>query len=197
VFGAAVLSSRTYVSLYRLGDPSYGLPSTAEELAGLAATIGPLAFRRRAPLAALAASTAGFLGSRLWFDALEQTITVIAVAIAIYSAAAHGRPRWRNAVCAVCVVSVMARLWHEVGSQLAPDVPDRQLVLALQVLTFLVLFGAVWALGAAIGSGRRRPSSCSIARSSSSASARRTPVARCSRSGCGSRASCTTSSPTT
>src|SRR4051794_40861074 len=156
LLGAAILSSRTVISLYRLGDPSYDLPSRLEEVVGLAAAIGPLAFRRRAPLVALVGCTAGFLGARVWLGALEQTITVIAVAIAIYSAAAHGRPRWRNVVCSVCVVAMMARLWYETGDQLAPDVPERQLVLAITMLTVLVLFGAVWALGAAIGSGRRR-----------------------------------------
>ena len=125
-------------------------------MAGLVAAIGPLAFRRRAPLVALVACTAGFLGARLLLDSLEQTITVIAVAIAIYSAAAYGRPRRRNVVCALCVVAMMARLWYETGNLLAPDVPDRELVLAIQMLTILMLFGAVWALGAAIGSGRRR-----------------------------------------
>jgi signal transduction histidine kinase len=87
---------------------------------------------------------------------LEQTISIIAVAIAIYTAAAQGRPKWRNVVCAVCVLTMMARLWYETGDQLAPDVPERQLVLAIQMLTTLLVFGAMWALGAAIGSGRRR-----------------------------------------
>jgi signal transduction histidine kinase len=154
--GAAVLSSRSWFNLYRLGDPSYDLPSRFEEVAGLVAPIAPLALRRRAPLAALVGCTAGFLCSRLLLGSLEQSITVIAVAIAVYSAAAHGRPGRRNVVCAVCVVVVMARLWYETGNQLAPDVPDRQLVLAIQMLTIGALFGAVWALGAAMGSGRRR-----------------------------------------
>jgi signal transduction histidine kinase len=156
LIGAAVLSSRSWISLYRLGDPSYDLPSRSEELAGLVATIGPLALRRRAPLVALVACTAGFLGARLLLDSLEQTISIIAVAIAIYSAAAHGRPKWRNVVCAICLLTMMARLWYETGDQLAPDVPERQLVLAIQMLTTLLIFGAMWALGAAIGSGRRR-----------------------------------------
>src|SRR4051794_41978009 len=34
LIGAAVLSSRTWISLYRLGDPSYDLPTRFEELAG-------------------------------------------------------------------------------------------------------------------------------------------------------------------
>jgi signal transduction histidine kinase len=156
VLGVAVGSSRTFINLYRLGDPSYDLPSTFEELAGLAVTIGPLAFRRRAPLAALAACTAGFFVGRLLLDSLEQTISVIAVAIAVYSAATHGRPRWRELVCSVCAVAVLARLWHEASSQLPSDVPDRQLLIGITMLTSVALFGAVWALGAAIGSGRRR-----------------------------------------
>src|SRR4051794_41566205 len=156
LIGAAVLSSRSWISLYRLGDPSYDLPTRFEELAGLVATIGPLALRRRAPLFALVACTAGFLGARLLLDSLEQAISILAVAIAIYSAAAYGSPRRRNVVCAVCLVAMMPRLWYETGNQVAPDVPDRQLVLAIQMLTSLLIFGAMWALGAAIGSGRGR-----------------------------------------
>jgi signal transduction histidine kinase len=156
VLAAAVASSRTYLTLSRLGDPAYDPPSRFAELAGLTATIGPLAFRRRAPLAALAACTAGLLGARVLLGSVEQTITVIAFAIALYSAAAYGRARWRNVACSVCVLAIMPRLWNETGRGVPPQVPDRALVMALQMLSFVVLFGAVWALGTAIGAGRRR-----------------------------------------
>ena len=52
-------------------------------------------------------------------------------------------------------------------------------------------------LGAAVRSLRERERELATRRPSCSASGRRTPGRRCSRSGCASRASCTTSSPTT
>ena len=41
------LGGMAWIGLYRLGDPSYDLPSGFEELAGLVVSIGPLALRRR------------------------------------------------------------------------------------------------------------------------------------------------------
>jgi signal transduction histidine kinase len=156
VLGAAMLSSRTWTTLYRLGDPSQRLPSTVEELLGLAAVIAPLALRRRAPLAALLASTAGFFASRYLLHSVEPTITSIALAIALFSAAAHGRPRWRNVVCSVSLLAIMVELWAEGGDKLPSETPDRLLVLGVELLVSLALFVAMWALGSAIGSSRRR-----------------------------------------
>ena len=156
VLAAAILSSRTWTSLYGLGDPLFRLPTTAEELGGLAAVIAPLALRRRAPLTALLACTAGLLVARYLLHSVEPTITSIALAIALYSAAAYGRPRWRNVACAVSVVAVMFQMWGDVAETLPPEVPDRLLVLTMELLVSLVLFCAMWALGSAIGAGRRR-----------------------------------------
>jgi signal transduction histidine kinase len=156
VLGGAVVSSRTWMTLYRLGDPAYRLPSTVEELLGLVVVIAPLALRRRAPLSALLACTAGFFASRYLLHSVEPTITSIALAIALFSAAAHDRPRWRNVVCSVCLLAIMIELAVEASDKVPPETPDRVLVLGVDLLVSLALFAAMWALGSVIGAGRRR-----------------------------------------
>jgi signal transduction histidine kinase len=157
LFGAALSSSHVTIEYVQAGDRSYRAPDAAGVAVGLAAMVVPLAVRRRFPLSALLACIAGFLLSRNALGSVESTMTTIVLSFAVYSAAAHGRARWRNWVCAVCLVAVMAELWLEVNDDyFAPDVPN---LLLLQVLVLLVSFAllcAMWALGAALGSGRRR-----------------------------------------
>jgi signal transduction histidine kinase len=157
LFGAALVSLRTTLNLYELGgDPTYHPPSTFEKLCGLAATICPLVLRRRAPLLVLPACTAGFLLARVAFEVPESSMTAIALSLAVYSTAAYGRALWRHVVCSVTLVVIMGELWREVDAQLPPDVPDAGLVLAIELLVNVALFGAMWALGSTIGAGRRR-----------------------------------------
>jgi signal transduction histidine kinase len=154
--GLAVVSSRVAIKTGEWADPSYRSPSALAELGGLVATIAPLALRRRAPLAAALACTAGFVGSRILFDAVEPSVTGLVVAIAIFSAAAHGRAPWRNWVCAVCAVAVIGELLRELGVQQGPGQPNRLLFVAFVMLFYIALVCAMWALGSAIGAGRRR-----------------------------------------
>ena len=153
----ALVSSRAAVDFAELVDPAgLALPTPAEELAGLLATIGPLALRRRAPLGALLACAAGFVLSRTVLHAVEPSVVGIVISIAVYSAAAYGRAPWRHAACAVAAVAVIAELWREI----ALAVPDDEARVLLNELFFLLfyatLIAAMWALGSAIGAGRRR-----------------------------------------
>jgi len=99
LLGAALVSSHVNIEDFEAFDPTYRSPSTAGVSVGLAVTIAPLAFRRRSPLATLLACTAGFLVARVALDSIEGSITAIALSVAVFSAAAHGRERWRNRVC--------------------------------------------------------------------------------------------------
>jgi signal transduction histidine kinase len=154
--GAAIVSSRVTIKLYDFGDPAYRPPSSAAELGGLVMTIAPLAVRRRAPLAAALACSAGFVCSRLLLDAVEPTVTAIAISVAVFSAAAYGSARWRHWVCAVCGLAVLGELGRELAKVSPPGQPDRLIYEAFVLLFYLALFAATWALGSAIGSGRRR-----------------------------------------
>jgi signal transduction histidine kinase len=154
--GAAVVSSDVALEVARWANPSYQTPSKPEELAGLVVTVAPLALRRRAPLAAALACTAGYVGSRVLFDAQEPVITPLVISIAVFSAAAYGRPRWRNWVCAACVVALMAELWREVSGASPPGRTNEVLYDLFALLFYFALACAMWALGSAIGAGRRR-----------------------------------------
>ncbi len=156
LLGAALVSSPVAIDGFEMGDPSYERPSAFAVLVALAATIAPLALRRRAPLTVLLACTIGFLAARLLLGSVEASITAIAMSVAVFSAAAHGRARWRHWVCAGCVVIVMAELWREVNVNVPPEVPKVLLLQVLALVVNLALFCAMWALGSALGSGRRR-----------------------------------------
>jgi signal transduction histidine kinase len=155
LLGATLVSSDVAIDLFADG-PSYRRPDATWLAIGFAVMVVPLAFRRRAPLTVLLACTAGFLLTRILLGSVETAITQIVMSLALYSAAAHGHPRWRNWVCGVCVVAVMAEALREVIIYAPPDLPNRLLYQVSALLVTLVLLCAMWALGAALGSGRRR-----------------------------------------
>jgi signal transduction histidine kinase len=153
LLGAAVLSSDVTIDIIS-DDPSARPASRVAIAAGLAAVVAPLALRRRAPLTALLASTAAFVTLALLVGPeLEPAVTAITLSFAVYSAAAYGRPRRRNWVCGICLVAILALTVHELN-EASFDPPPLFQVFA--VLTNMALFGAMWGLGAALGSGRRR-----------------------------------------
>jgi signal transduction histidine kinase len=153
---AALVSSNVEIDNRDAVDPSYAPPAAAAVVAGVAPMIVPLALRRVAPLSALLASIAGFLLARVALDTGDTTITTIALSLSVYSAAAHGHPRWRNWVCGACLVAVMAELWREVNVNFPPGLPNELETQILALVLNLALFAAMWALGAALGTGRRR-----------------------------------------
>jgi signal transduction histidine kinase len=153
LLSAALVSSDVTLDLFK-DDPSFEPPDKTAVAAGLVAMVAPLALRRRAPLTVLLATTAAFLAlSQLVGPELEATITAIGISLAFYSAAAHSRSRWRNWVGGICVVAVLGQTVLELNA-IGPDLPVLFQVFA--ALTNFALFGAMWALGAALGSGRRR-----------------------------------------
>ena len=58
----------------------------------------PLAWRRRFPFSVAVAVVVAFLVGRIVVEVPEASITVLAGSLAIYSAAVHGRPRFRTLV---------------------------------------------------------------------------------------------------
>lgn len=156
LFGAALVSSWASIEAFDATDPAYEPPNTVQVAVGLAATILPLTLRRRLPLVALLASIAGFVVARVALDSVEAPITGIALSLAFYSAGANGRERWRNWVCAAGLVAVAAELWREVSGGFGPGVPNEPLLQALALVVNVALLSAMWALGAAVGSGRRQ-----------------------------------------
>src|SRR5664279_4486295 len=126
LLGLAVLSSHATIVASR-GDPGFSAPSSVAELGGVLLCIGPLAARRRLPLATAAACTLGFVVSYGWLDAQEPTVVAIALSVALFSAAAYGRARWRHWVCGGCLVVIMGELYRLQHTAFPSGVPDRLL----------------------------------------------------------------------
>ncbi len=151
LLGAAVLSSKSVVDFHSR-HPGFQAPDAVAAAAGLAVMIAPLTVRRRAPLVALLGATAGLLASRILADPLEEAVTLIALSVAVYSAAAYGSERWRHRACALSLVAITAFLVYEENVGDAPAA----LTQVFDVLIDVALFCAMWALGSALGAGRRR-----------------------------------------
>jgi signal transduction histidine kinase len=151
----ALISSNAAIRVNHFSDPKYDEPSNLAELAGLLAVIGPLAIRRRRPLASLLACMTGFVCARLFLDQAENAVVPIALSFSVYSAAAHGNPRWRNIACGICLLAITAQLFHEVNTIVTVQIPGRRLYEAIMLAVNVALFGAMWALGSALGSRRR------------------------------------------
>jgi signal transduction histidine kinase len=156
LLGAALVSSNLVFTDLRAHDPEYSSPSSAGVAIGLAALILPLAWRRRAPVAVLAACTAALLVARLGLGSAEASITTIAMSLAVYSAAAHGGARLRTWVCAICLVAVVGLSWRDAVDGTAGMPTMVPVAFFATVLINAALFCAMWALGSALGSRRRR-----------------------------------------
>src|SRR4051794_6707118 len=141
LLGAAFVSSHLLHVDAAAHDPSFNVPNRAGLAIGLACTVLPLALRRRAPLAALTACTFGFLLSRSAFGADETAIVSIVLSLAVYSAAANGRPYWRTWVCGGCLVAVMTQVWHEATAGIPADMPT---MLPVAFLTLVLLYFALY-----------------------------------------------------
>ncbi len=156
LLAAALISSDLVVTDFRAHDPAYRSPDGLAVACSLAVLIAPLALRRRSPIGVLAACTVALLVSRLVVGSEETSITTIAMSLAVYSAAAHGHPRYRTAVCAVCLVAVVNLSWRDAveGTSGMPTMVP--VAFFGTVLMNVALFCAMWALGVALGSRRRR-----------------------------------------
>ena len=151
---AALISSHVTIEVNQATRPTYVPPDQLAVISGLAATFLPLALRRRLPLSALVACVAGFVVARALLDNIEASISVLALAVSFYSAAAYGRGRWRTAASGLSLAVLIAELWREVVAN-APPIRNLLAYQAFVLLLNLALVLCVWALGAAVRSGRR------------------------------------------
>jgi signal transduction histidine kinase len=153
---AALVSSSVEIENAQAADPSFDAPKTLARVAAVVPMVAPMAVRRLVPLAALLACTAGFLLGRIVLEAGDATITSIVLSLAIYSAAAHGRGGLRTWVCGLCLAAVMGELLRETLLVFPEGLPNRLLNQILALLLNFALFCGLWALGSALGTGRRR-----------------------------------------
>jgi len=149
-FSAAALASlQVQFEGIRQFDPTFRPSGQAPlALAMLGVTL-PLAWRRRFPLPVLVILVAAFLVSRIGLGNGEANVTSLAGSLALYSAALHGRRRFRTPTLAFCVTAIVGQLVHELFFTPIP--------MSLLVKTFTLAYNAVllalpWLLGAAIRS---------------------------------------------
>ena len=92
---------------------------------------------------------------RVVFDIPEPAVTVLALWLAFYSAAVHGRAPLRTWVLALCLAALLAEVVRElyVGPYSADLKPLTQL---LNLAYNVVVLALPWMLGAAIRSSRQR-----------------------------------------
>jgi signal transduction histidine kinase len=154
VFAAAAMVSVTAIyDVIRTDDPSTHLPGTVATVLAMLAVNLPLTWRRRFPFTVVMVVIGAYLVSSAIVEVPEGAITVLAGSLAIYSAAAHGRRRFRTPVLALCLGGVLA----EVVRQLffAPNSGDLKPLLQTFALVYNAgLLALPWVAGAAIRSLR-------------------------------------------
>ena len=154
VFAAAALVSlEAFQDQMRRFDPHFHPPGTVAAVLAMLGMSLPLAWRRRAPCSVAVAVVVAFLVGRIVVGVTEGSVTVLAGSLAIYSAALHGRPRFRTPVLAVCLGAILAEVAREVF--FAASAADLNPLAQSFILAYnVVVLSLPWVLGAVIRSLR-------------------------------------------
>ncbi|MEO7837653.1 MAG: sensor histidine kinase [Acidimicrobiales bacterium] len=156
VFGiAALVSAASLVQYLDAANPGFEPPNTTAIVLSMLLITAPLALRRRFPLTTAVAAVGGFLLAREVLNVEEMSITVLAGSFALYSAAAHGNPRWRTPVLALCVSLIAGDVALKIYFG-APEVRGQALTQGFTLFYNIVLLAFPWALGAAVRTLRRQ-----------------------------------------
>ena len=110
IAAAAFVSVKTVYDEIRIHDPSFQAPSTAVIVVSMLAMSLPLAWRRRFPLTVACVVVAAVVGGWMVIDVREDSITVVAASLAMYSAARHGDRRLATPVLSLCLAAMVAQL---------------------------------------------------------------------------------------
>jgi signal transduction histidine kinase len=145
---AAVISLSTTIELLRQ-DPAFEDPARAGIIVSLLAVTLPLAWRRRYPLSIAVVVIGAFVISRIAFSTgapllpWENTVTVWACWIALYTAVAYGRNlRATTVVVAALILVLYAEVVREiffVAGGAFSDLPLNEAFLVVSNLVFVVL----------------------------------------------------------
>ena len=148
---AAILAAEVVFDDIARFDPTFAVPSGVVP-AMLLVTL-PLALRRRFPLATGVAVAGGLVFGRQVFDVYEQAVSVLAVYLAIYSAARYGEGRWRVPALLAATGIVAAEIVDEIFfvPETAP-VPVNSFFLVYN----LVILALPWWLGSSMRTRHRR-----------------------------------------
>jgi len=150
---AALVSVTAIYDAIRTEDLATDLPGTVVTVLAMLAVTLPLAWRRRFPLTIVVVVIGAYLVGSAVVEVPEGAITVLAGSLAIYSAAAHARPRFRTPVLAVCLAGVLADVVRQLF--FAPSSDDLKLLLQSFSLVYNAgILALPWVAGAAIRSLR-------------------------------------------
>jgi signal transduction histidine kinase len=154
VFATAALISLAAVhDQMRHFDPGFHPPGTVAAMLAMLGISLPLAWRRRAPFSVAIAVVGAFLVGRIVVDVAEAAVTILAGSLAIYSAAIHGRRRFRTLVLALCLGAMLAEVAREVF--FAASAADLNPLAQTFLLAYTgVVLSLPWVLGAVIRSLR-------------------------------------------
>lgn len=151
-FVAALVSILSYYDEIENADPSFDRPWWLLLVGLMFAITLPLAWRRRFPLVAAMLVVSGFLIESAVLEWPEQSITLLAGSVALYSAAVYGRHRVRSWVLALCLAAILSRVVRD----LFFNGPVRPFAGGFILAYNAVVLALPWALGAAIRSLRQR-----------------------------------------
>ena len=138
-------------------DPLFQVPRAFPIVISMLALTVPLAWRRRYPLGVAIAVVTAFLVARIVVHVPEESVTLLVVFVAFYSAAVHGRRPLGSYVLLACELAVVLQVARElflVGYMAGMHPLSQSFELAFNA----VIFVSPWVLGAAVRSSRGRES---------------------------------------
>lgn len=145
---AGIIAAQVQVTLSADAEPSFQPPPVAVLGTTVGLTSAPLAFRRICPEITLIAVAAGFVFGRLAGHP-DVNVGLLAIQVAVYSCAAHGRSRRRNLVLAAVTLACLAELSVEL-TQSIEAYSGFVLAQVFDLAYNATVFVLPWALGASM-----------------------------------------------
>ena len=157
---AAVLAVAALISVKAVYDEMsdmdhlYQVPRAFPIVISMLALTVPLAWRRRYPLVVAVAVVAAFLVARIVVEIPEESVTLLVLFVAFYSAAVYGRRPLASYVLLACELAVVLQVARElflVGFMAGMHPLQQSFELAFNAVVLV----APWVLGVAVRSGSR------------------------------------------
>jgi signal transduction histidine kinase len=152
---AALISVKAVYDEISDMDDLYQIPRAFPIVLSMLALTVPLAWRRRYPLFVAVAVVTAFLIARIVVEVPEESVTLLALFVAFYSAAVYGRRPFGSYVLLACEVAVVLQIARElfvVGFMAGMHPLHQSFELAFNAVVLV----SPWVLGIAVRSARSR-----------------------------------------
>ena len=152
---AALISAKAVYDELSDMDHLYQVPRAFPIVISMLALTVPLAWRRRYPLVVAVAVVAAFLVARIVVEIPEESVTLLVLFVAFYSAAVYGRRPLASYVLLACELAVVLQVARElflVGFMAGMHPLHQSFELAFNAVVLV----APWVLGVAVRSARGR-----------------------------------------